>query len=240
MGRDTWSATAARTSAAWCAWVYRRLRQPCLAPLPRALPRPRLDPGARPPQALTPANIIGVLLFVFFVSTLFTASPFEPFNHPSGGRGGGAAEGGGLGAWAKWRGTYVNVPRDSHAYLQAAFPGAGPDTFTRNVSRLWDAAAAQVRAPRWLGDLGRGKGRRQVVMLAHALRRAAASRARRRRRRCPAICPPSCPLPAPSWRATPRTLRPGSTRTWPPGQRRGSQRCSKARALALGLPLPPC
>lgn len=90
--------------------------------------------------------MIGVVLFVFFVSTLLTAKPFEPFNHPAGGRHS-ADDAGGVGAWAgKWRGTYVSVPRDSHAYLQGAFPGAGPDAFTKNVSRLYEAAAARVRA----------------------------------------------------------------------------------------------
>lgn len=99
-----------------------------------------------------------MLLFFGFISTLFTASPFEPFNHPSGSGGSGGGEGGGLGAWAKWRGSYVNVPRDSHAYLQAAFPGAGPESFTHNVSRLWDAAAAQVRRAYWLGGYAAAGG----------------------------------------------------------------------------------
>lgn len=51
--------------------------------------------------------------------------------------------------WAgrMWRGSgkYMDVPRDSHAYLKAAFPGARPDSFIANVSRLYEPAAQEVR-----------------------------------------------------------------------------------------------
>lgn len=87
--------------------------------------------------ALTPANVIGAALALFFTSQVFITAPFQPLTLPSPS---GSSDLGdsGFGATA--------VRRDSHAYLAAAYPGA--------CAVWWPAGLVAW----WLGGWGSPRG----------------------------------------------------------------------------------
>lgn len=94
---------------------------------------------------MSPATVIGVLLFICFVGP----SVFHPpLPLP---RGRGSLAGSDDDASARsWTGSFVQVPKSSHAYLQPLFPGHTESTFEANVSAEYtDYIAEHAAEVRW-------------------------------------------------------------------------------------------
>eukprot|EP00887_Chlorella_sp_A99_P007639 scaffold20.g7639.t1 len=103
-------------------------------------------PGGGPLHTITPATVIGFVLFVGFVGQLVT-SPLRSLSihlPAGGGRRFGAADDAGAASRA-WRGGRVEVSKRSHEYLKGAFPGARPDAFVAAVTAGLDARLTAQR-----------------------------------------------------------------------------------------------
>jgi hypothetical protein len=110
------------------------------------------------PRATT-ANVIGVILFLCFVGP---AVLHPPFPLPRARDAAGGAEGDA--STRAWTGGFVQVAKNSHAYLQPLFPGHTEASFGANVSAAYSEYIARHGSEvRWEEGLGRSPGSADAV-----------------------------------------------------------------------------
>ena len=98
---------------------------------------------------LTPASVIGMVLFFFFISQLFV-NPLRSARQLATSAAGGSRRFGGSdedeGTARVWRGRFLDVSLKSHEYLQRFFPGRKADAFVGDVTARADAHIAEQLA----------------------------------------------------------------------------------------------